>query len=199
MGVGICDLITGPMFAGKSTEILRRLFNDAEVGLKSLYVNHSLDTRSDGPFSTHNPLYKKKLSSESKVEFTDASRLRDIYHLFDRFDVIGIDEAQFFDDLDEVVRELVETHGKKVIVAGLNGDYKRKPFGKLSLLETFADSYTRLYSYCKNCASKSPKLITQAMFTCRIAGNAEGVVDIGGADKYIPTCRACYVELNGRA
>lgn len=149
------DLIGGPMFSGKTTELLRRLFNEAEIGMNVLYINHSDDTRSDNHFSTHNPLYKKKLAEKSNISFISAEKLSNVN--VDEYDIIGIDEAQFFTDLYNVVKNMVECQDKHVIAAGLNGDFRRQKFGQLLDLEPLADSYTKLQSLCKLCAGLYPK------------------------------------------
>ena len=78
--VGTLDLIGGPMFSGKTTELLKRLFVESETDPSSniLYINHESDTRSENNFSTHNPLYKQKLEQESKVLFMSVACLADI-------------------------------------------------------------------------------------------------------------------------
>lgn len=198
---GTLDLIGGPMFSGKTSELLKRLFNEAEIGLKVLYVNHSSDNRSEGPFSTHNPLYKEKLSQMSKVDFTSAKDLSEIF-LSDKFqiyDVIGVDEAQFFGDLTKIVEILVDKLHKQVIVAGLNGSYKRRGFGNgfgnILELEPLSDTYTKLKSFCRRCAESIPRRRREAPFTHRI-DSTEGIKIVGGKDKYMPVCRSCYTDLN---
>ena len=91
-------LILGCMYSGKTTELLRRLFNEAEVGLNVLYINHASDNRSAGPFSTHNPLYKQKLSTHSNVTFKSGKALKNIINL-EEYDVIGIDGRDHQDHL----------------------------------------------------------------------------------------------------
>jgi len=201
--MGSLFLIGGPMFSGKTSEILRLLFNDAEIGLRVLYVNHKNDTRSSGPFSTHNPLYKEKLSRESKVQFVSAETLRELK--VEDFDVIGVDEAQFFLDLKESVLDWVNSKKKKVIVSGLNGDFQRNKFGELLDLIPHADSYLGLKSYCKICAS--PELqkrcgcsqkgyrIKEALFSHRLVQTTDQV-QVGGSETYVPVCRKCYNFLN---
>ncbi len=192
--VGCLDLIAGPMYAGKTTELLRRLFNEAEVGLKVLCINHSSDNRSKGPFSTHNPLYKKKLSEESKVSFISTPLLKDIDEMVKGYDTIGIDESQFFPDLVSEVTKYVDVYGKHVIVSGLSGNFKREMFGEILKLEPLADSYTKLYSYCKNCAKD--KIKTMAIFTHKFETSSQKIIDVGGKEKYIPVCRKCYLKFN---
>jgi len=187
---GSLDLIAGPMYSGKTTELLRRLFNEAEVGMRVLYVNHSLDNRSEEPYSTHNPLYKERLSDRSSVTMKTASYLKEVE--VDDFDVIGIDEAQFFEDLECVV-DWVDNLRKHVIVSGLNGDAKRSSFGKILSLEPYSDTYTKLQSYCKICAEQKKRSL--APFTHKFSGSGEQT-DVGAGDKYIPVCRSCYLKCH---
>ena len=192
--VGTLDLIAGPMFSGKTSELLRRLFNEAAIGLKVLYINHADDTRSSGPFSTHNPLYKERLSEKSKVSFISISELSQLKNVSD-WDVIGIDESQFFTDLYECVYRFVDVENKHVIVSGLNGSYQRKWFGHILELEPMSDSYTKLAAWCQECASHTPRRRIRAPFTHKIV-EGDDIKEVGGSNKYIPVCRGCYHLLN---
>jgi len=170
-----------------TTELLRRLFNETEAGLKCIYINHEKDTRSEAPFSTHNPLYKKQLSRESGVLLVSAKRVRDVN--VEEYSIVGIDEAHFFDtDLVCDVIDLVDNKNKTVIVAGLNGDMKRNNIGYIVGLIPHMDSCTYLTAYCKRCAEARIK--RDAVFSYKFGAGD----DVGGADKYIPLCRSCYNE-----
>lgn len=188
---GILDLIAGPMFSSKTTTLLGRLFAEAAIGKKVLYINHSKDNRSEGDFSTHNPLYKEKPKHKS-VEFVVLSSMLKIENP-ENYDVIGVDEGQFFKDLIQGVIYLVEELDKHVIVAGLNGSHKRDKFGDVLELEPMSDTYTKLTAWCLECAKK--KLRVPAPFTHKISGGGN-LEEIGGIDKYIPVCRRCYKRLN---
>ena len=177
------DLIIGPMFAGKSTELIRRLNISAELGLKTLYINSSLDKRSDKVFSTHNP-------SICKIGKIDAKKLENLFDMnFENYDVIGIDEAQMFSDLKNHVKNYADNYGKKLIIAGLNGDYLRQPFGEINDLIPHCDTITKLDPFCKLCADK--KIISKAIFTKRITKSTKTLL-IGGKESYLPVCRKCY-------
>ena len=192
---GSLDIITGPMFSGKSTELLRRLFIDVEMGYKILYVNHSDDTRSDGPYSTHNPLYKEKLEHANGVEFVSSSLLSELnYDFISSFDVIGIDEGNFFEDLYDTVKLFVESYNMRVIVAGLSGSFERKKFGQILDLEPLSDSFTKLQSYCKHCMTEYRRK-RLAPFTHRVNGGTQEK-QVGGHGDYIPVCRECHQQLN---
>ena len=169
------DLIIGPMFAGKTTELLRRLNIYVELGIPTLYVNSSLDSRSQLTFSTHNPLLKSIDNIDSvKVEYLSEVQI-------DNYKVIGIDEAQFFTDLKKNVSSYVYK-GKKIIISGLNGDYQQKSFGDIIDLVPLCDSIDLLAPFCKQCTDN----LTPAPFTKRIDSD-HNTISIDST--YIPVCR----------
>jgi thymidine kinase len=179
------EIIFGPMFSGKTTEIIRKLSIYNSIGFKVLYVNTSIDTRTNTNLSTHNSTMTKTLPFDSiKVE-----KLEDIKH--DSYDVIAIDESHFFSNLKRSVLDLVENHGKIVIVGGLTGDSNREKFGEINDLIPYADFINKLNSICLSC-KKSGK-IESAHFSKRISSNTNRVL-IGGNTEYIPVCRACYIN-----
>lgn len=186
---GYLDCIAGCMKSGKSSELLRRLVIEKEIGNRVLYINSAKDTRCvESAFSTHNPLFSKSLHihaiSVLLLESVDVNTLS-------QYDVIGVDEAQFFDDLEKVV-EWVERYSKRVCVAGLTTSYDRKKFGKLLDLEAYADTFVKLVGYCEKCA---PTKRRHAPFTHKIEKNGL-IEEAGGKDKYMTVCRECYLELN---
>lgn len=188
-GGGYLEVIFGPMYCGKTTTLIRRLNIFGEMDLNILYVNHSLDDRSEDEFSTHN----KSITKLGKIDRSVKSpNLTALLEQAKEYDVIGIDEAQFFPDLKECVLHMVETMGKKVIVAGLNGDYRRHPFGQIIDLIPYVDELTKLKPFCSQCAKKR-KVCRDALFTKRIVGGDEQIL-IGGHDQYVPVCRECYHE-----
>lgn len=189
--MGELQLISGPMMAGKTTELLKRISRYAAIGKKCLYVNSMKDTRGIN-YSTHNPLYKDILENEN-ITFCTLAYLDHGYMYYELFDVIAIDEGQFFPYLDDVVKNLVEEQNKIVIASGLDLDFERKPFGKIGNLYPFADKVTRLFSFCSEC-SKQGKL-TNALFSHKYTENSEQE-DVGGAEKYQPLCRECFVKNN---
>ncbi|KAL5071346.1 hypothetical protein RYX36_022233 [Vicia faba] len=101
-------------------------------------------------------------------------------------DVIGIDEAQFFDDLYDFCREAADHDGKTVIVAGLDGDFLRRSFGSVLDIIPLADSITKLTARCEICGKN-------ALFTLRKTQDTQ-VELIGGVDVYMPVCRQHYVN-----
>ena len=182
------DLIIGPMFSGKTTELLRCLTISAEAGCHVLYINSSLDTRGD-VFSTHNRLISPNASVNMDTLKTDD--LMSIISDLKKYDVIGIDEAQFFSNLKLFCTIMADQYSKKVIVCGLNGDFHKNPFGELNDLVTHCDTIVKLYPFCKTCSGK--KIMTRALFSKRLSKETDKIV-IGDGDTYIPVCRECYKE-----
>jgi thymidine kinase len=164
------------MYAGKSTKLLQLINEHSEKGRKCLLVNHSFDTRCPG-VGTHDGEREPSLK---------LNLLEEVYTHLDGVEVVGIDECQFFKDLDTVVLDLVR---KNIIVvcAGLTGDYKRDLFGKTHILIPHADDLIFSVAYCSICKNGN-----KAQFTKRIK-NYEGVIDIGATDKYMAVCRKHYL------
>ena len=175
------------MFSGKTTELIRRLNTFASIGKRCIYVNSSLDNRETTNFSTHNP----DLKSLHKLDSIKTSQINyDFSKLLKDYDVIGIDESQLFDhnSITTTIPYLVDQLGKKVIISGLNGDFKRNKFGKILDLIPQCDTITKLDPYCSKCAENGD--IVKALFSKKLGDNKD-VVDIG-YDNYIPVCRECY-------
>jgi thymidine kinase len=190
------DLIIGPMYSAKTTELIRRLTIYADLGLKVLYINSGLDDRDTKQgefFSTHNPTLQFTSLDAAKIASVKTQRLGDIFKNACLFDIIGIDEAQLFVDLKSFTLGLVERYNKKVIIAGLNGDFKREPFGDILNMIPFCDNITKLNPYCQLCSQKFPKVLKQAPFTKRLSSSLETII-IGGKGTYIPVCRDCFLN-----
>lgn len=186
---GFLDVIIGPMYSGKTDYLLRELNIFSIMGARVLYVNHSLDTRGE-VFSSHNPL----ISSDA-LRKIDTKKVFDVAELIaaaDDYLVIGIDEAQFFNGLKDAVMHLVEEKGKRVLVAGLSGNYLREPFGDLIQLIPVCDRITKLSSCCSICAKA--KQIKQAHFSHRIHSEIKKYILVGAKDEYIPLCRECFIQ-----
>lgn len=185
------DIIFGPMFSGKTTELIRRLTIFNEAGMKVVYINSSYDTR-DALMSTHNK--SLVLNGSQKFETLKTFDLTSIMPLIKEFDVIGIDEAQFFKDLKRCSVEMAETLNKKVIISGLNGDFQREAFGEINALIPLCDNITKLYPFCLLCRDLDK--LSPALFSKRLDQSARDVICIGANDKYVPVCRECYGKPN---
>ena len=177
---GRIDLIIGPMFSGKSTELLRRVRRYKYAGKNCLVLKYSKDKRySENDIMTHdltNSLPAINVSKLSDISFDESNP----------YDVIGIDEGQFFPDLYEFT-ERAANLGMVVVVAALDGDFQRKPFGKICELVPLAESVTKLSAVCTSCKNNS------ASFTQRTTNDTAQEV-IGGAEMYRPVCRKCFFK-----
>ncbi|DAZ92905.1 TPA: hypothetical protein N0F65_013067 [Lagenidium giganteum] len=176
---GQLQLIIGPMFSGKSTELIRRMRRFQHAKLECLVVKYKLDDRySEEKMSTHD----KQMFKAAPV-----ARLEEIRQHIDQYDVIGIDEGQFFPDLLEFC-DSVANSGKTVIVAALDGTFERKPFGSVCSLIPSAEQVIKLNAVCTECGR-------DAAFTRRIVAD-KSIELIGGSDMYEPRnmCTDVLVE-----
>ena len=184
------DLIIGPMYAGKTTELLRKLNILNNMGLRCVYVNSSQDNRSDKAFSTHNSNITTLGDIDSIIVGPD--KLDDIIKYNKDYDVFGIDEAQLFTKLKNTSLILSEKYNKKIIIAGLSSDSDRNSFGEISMMLPICEELQKLHSYCHICSQN--RKMTPAHFTyCTV--EKSNTVHIGGKDSYIPLCRTCYVDF----
>jgi len=173
------ELIIGCMFSGKTSELIRRIRRYESIGKNVCVINHSKDTRTDKKIKSHNNDSIISLKYEKLMNF--------VYSIKEPYDVICIDEAQFFDDLFVSVQTLVDVKRFHVIVAGLNGDYRRCNFGQIHELLPLADDIHHCKAFCGLC--KDGKQL--AIHTKRLSSGKD-VVDVGAADKYVAVCRDCY-------
>jgi len=188
--VGNCRLLLGPMFAKKTTRLIEELGTLADVGLTCLFINHVDHQREtaavDTYVSTHHSQYR---GMSSKIHKLIAGSLEEVN--VDQYDAVGVDEGQFFNDLDDTVRDWVFNKGKIVIVASLDADASLKPFGQAHDLECICEqsNVVRLTAFCKSCLKQ--KRLINASFTIKLAGISQQK-EVGGEDKYMPACMKCY-------
>lgn len=177
-------LIIGPMFSGKSSYLLSSIRKYKEIGWSVYIITSSLDKRytNDAKIVNHNREYAEANCA--------VQNLYDVSSEILKSKVIIIEEGQFYKDLVPYVIKLVETHGKHVIVAGLDGDAQRKPFGSLLDLIPYADSIVKLKALCKQCDDG-----TEALFTSKKIHDSS-IIDIGTSDKYEALCRKHYIAYN---
>lgn len=176
------ELIVGCMFSGKSTELIRRIRRFQSIGKRVCVINHGADIRTDDKVQTHYGDNVKAMKFEHLFNFATTVVSKDVY------DVICIDEGQFFVDLYKSVIHMVDVCGIPVIVAGLSGDYRRKPFGDMLCLFAKADDVMFCKAYCGMCKDG-----TLAAFTKRLT-DSQVLVDVGSSDKYVAVCRKCYLK-----
>lgn len=173
---GRIELIAGPMFSGKSSDLFARVRKHRIIGRSTIVLKSSIDTRSDqDTASTHDKLV---------ISARPVSAIADVMDELMLYDVIAIDEGQFFDDLTTASTKLALS-GKIIIIAALNCDFKGEPFPSVLALGLCVESLTLHTSVCVSCKSE------QAVFSHRISNETASVV-IGGNDKYVPLCRHCF-------
>ena len=184
------EIILGPMFAGKSSEILKKVKREHSIGRKVLIITSSLDVR----YITNTNLIKTHDSQT--MEANALSNIEDIFRLtdFESSHLVIIEEAQFFAGLYDVVKRLVEVYKKNVIVVGLDGDSNRNPFGDILQLIPICDRVIKLNALCKRCSDG-----TEAIFSARIAkatadAKESSTICIGGEEMYMPLCRKHFIE-----
>ena len=189
MNHGKLELIVGPMFSGKSTELIRQISRYKIAGRKVLTITHSSDNRyGDKIISTHN-------GNQIKPDYA-LSNLSDVFH-FDHYrfsaDIIFIEEGQFFSDIYEFCKKAIDTDKKVVIVSALDGDFQRKPFSEISRLYPLSDKITKLNAVCLRCSKIN--IQNDAPFSLRLVNSMDKHL-VGGSDTYEAVCRFHYLEKN---
>lgn len=169
------------MFSGKSSRILSIVSRYSALNVPILVIKHSADTRySADEVATHD---------NRRAPCISVTRLENLTReVLDRFQVIIVEEAQFFQKLVEFVRFTVDVLGKNVFLVGLDGDFNRKPFGEILHCIPMADRVEKLNALCVRCANGK-----EALFTFRDADDEKQMV-VGGSDLYRALCRECYHE-----
>lgn len=194
--VGKIQLILGPMFGGKTSELLRLLEIIGKAG-KVLYINFTGDNRTEDAFSTHNALLGSANEISSKMN-GDMIKVSSLFTVKDEMlkDVIaiGIDEAQFFTNLKEEVLRFSEKLGIDVYVGGLPHDWRRQNFGGIHELLPFADDVRMLRdTLCEECA-KTGKRVSATLSHMRNQSN-DAQMQVGTSN-FAPVCRSCFIRLN---
>ena len=174
------DIILGCMFSGKSTEMLRRVSRYKAIGKKCLIINSALDTRSVG-LITHGGVTENDVIKVGRL-----SELKDSPKFLEA-EIIAIDEAQFFTDLREFCL-ICESLGKRLIVAGLDGDSNREPFGEILTCIPLCDTVVKLSAMDMILKDGTP-----GIFSKRIARNKNTQVHVGGKDSYLAVSRKSYL------
>lgn len=179
---GSIEVITGSMFSGKTEELIRRLRRAQFAGLKVEIFKPSTDKRfSESKIVSHD---------ENSIVSTPVDNPSSILLLAGDVRVVGIDEAQFFDDTIVDVCNKLADNSIRVVVAGLDMDFKGNPFGPMPELLAIADYITKLHAICMRCGNL-------AQYSFR-KSEEEQVVLIGEKDKYEPLCRECFNKTTGK-
>jgi thymidine kinase len=200
----------GPMYAGKSTELISTLTRMADFGKACAYFNHQKDIRlsesSDGLVSTHNSGFQKLSKKIYGAKINILNKELDV----SKFQYIGIDEFQFFKDNPEIdslpdghpdkiakyektietIKYWVLVLKKHVVIASLDTDFKINPFGCVHFLIGLCgrDGIKKLTALCMKCDNEDP---ADAIYNLKIAGSTS-IEDPGDSDKYLAVCLKCY-------
>jgi thymidine kinase len=170
------EIILGGMYAGKTSRLVEIYKQCVFCNIHVIVINHQIDNRyDDDMLTTHDKI---------KIPCIKTNKLMDLD--IDIYDVILVNEGQFFPDLYEFVDNILQLYqGKKIYVCGLDGDFEQKKFGQILDLIPLCDKVTKLTSLCSICKDGTP-----GIFSKRISGETEQTVV--GFDNYIPVCRRCY-------
>lgn len=175
---GWIEVVCGSMFSGKTEELIRRLKRAEFAKLKVEIFKPSVDIRYD-----ENDVVSHQGTT---IRSTPVPASQNILLLANDVDVVGIDEAQFFDEQLPMVCEQLANSGIRVIVAGLDMDFAGKPFGPIPALLAKAEYVTKVHAICMTCGDL-------AQFSHRKIAS-ESLVLLGEVDEYEPLCRKCYTE-----
>ena len=184
--MGHLTVLLGCMFAQKTTELIRRVRRFQSIGSSVLVVNYAGDKR----YGTN------CIASHDKDTFSAkcVEKLEEINVLVysGMYSVIAIDEGQFFTDLFEYVTNWADNYNVHIIVAGLDGTSDRKPFGDMLRLIPHAEEVERLNALCAMCGDGT--IATYTIYFSKDAAKKEDVL-IGGAESYLPVCRAHHNKV----
>lgn len=173
---GSIEVICGSMFSGKTEELIRRLRRAQIARLKVEIFKPRTDNRfHDTDVVSHDA---------NSIHSTPVDNSSAILLLGSDVQVVGIDEAQFFDEELPNVCNILANRGVRVIVAGLDMDFRGKPFGPMPALMAIAESVTKVHAVCVKCGNP-------ALYSYRIVADA-GTILLGEKESYEPRCRTCY-------
>lgn len=175
---GSIEVICGSMFSGKTEELIRRTKRALIAKQKVVVFKPVIDNRYN----------EKKVCSHNKnnIDSVSVNSSKEILKMIDGIDVIGIDEAQFFDEGIVDVCNKIAFSGKRVIIAGLDMDYLGKPFGSVPFLLSIADEVVKTQAVCMNCGDSA--------YISHRKNNEKQKILIGEKESYEPLCRKCYSE-----
>ena len=179
---GWLEVICGPMFSGKSEEMIRRLRRVEIAGQRVVIFKPLIDDRYDAADVVSH--------AGARMRAVPVSSVAEAVEHADGFDVVGIDEVQFF-EASIVPRALeLADHGVRVVVAGLDQDFRRLPFGPMPDLLSHAEFVDKLQAVCHRCGG--PATTTQRLVDGRPAPYSGETVLVGAAEQYEARCRGCH-------
>lgn len=183
-GTGYLELIIGPMFSSKTSTLLQIYKQCKFCNISVSIINHSIDTRyHDTMMSSHDKVMAPCIQT-NKLGNVWTNNTNEHFEQLRSSDVILINEGQFFEDLYEVVIDMLDNH-KKIYICGLDGDFERKKFGNIIDLIPLCDKVRKLTSLCSLCKDGTP-----GIFSMRLTQDKNQT--LVGSDNYIPVCRKCY-------
>jgi thymidine kinase len=186
---GWLEVICGPMFSGKSEEMIRRLRRAEIAGQKVVIFKPKIDDRYDGTdVVSHAGARMKAVPVASVAELTEYAQ---------GFDVVGIDEAQFLGGRVVATALDLADRGVRVVVAGLDQDFRRLPFGPMPELLTHAEFVDKLQAVCHRCGG--PATTTQRLVDGAPAPYSGETVVVGAEEQYEARCRTCHEPGVGAA
>lgn len=181
---GWIEVVTGPMYSGKTTEITRRVRHELRVGKKVVLLRVEMDNALE-PLMVH-------VGGREVLRSTAVSRASQIAALVpDDAEVVVVDEAQFLDRKALPLLADLAAHGKRVIVAGLDTDFRGFSFGHIGSLLAEAEQVDKLFAICAQCGGRATR--TQRLVQGRPAAEEDPTIETGGDVEYEPRCRACHM------
>jgi len=177
---GCIEVVCGSMFSGKTEELIRRVKRARLAKQRVLLFKPRIDNRYDDVKVVSHEGLKAEATAVSS-----SSELEKIVAQGETAHVVGIDEAQFFDEGVVATAERLANSGHRVICAGLDQDFRGQPFGPMAALMSIAEYVTKLHAVCTRCGAAACR-------SQRLVGN-EGQLFVGGAAAYEPRCRRCFV------
>ena len=175
---GWIEVVCGSMFSGKTEELIRRVKRAKIAKLRTRIFKPKMEIRYDKvKVVSHDDNYADSFPVEHSKE---------ILKWIDGIEVIGIDEAQFFDEHLPEVCNVLANQNKRVIIAGLDMDFLGKPFGPMPSLMALAEYVTKVHAICMQCGSV-------AQYSYRYSKSGKQV-ELGEKDQYEPRCRSCYTK-----
>jgi len=180
---GWIEVVTGSMFSGKTEELIRRL-KRAKIARQTVEIfKPKVDTRYS--------IVEVVSHDDNTIHSTPVEYSYEILNLVAGVEVIGIDEAQFFDMELVVVCNQLANSGIRVVVAGLDMDFRGKPFGPIPALLSTAEYVTKVHAICMRCGNL-------AQYSHRLSVS-DNLVELGERDIYEPLCRNCFNQMIGKS
>lgn len=175
-------LILGCMFSGKTTELIHTVERYLAIDSKVLVVNHSFDKERSGGTG----IMKTHSGKQFQCYYSDSIPMEKV----EPYDIVAINEAQFFDG-DELLENVLQLRsmGKRVIVCGLDADFRQEPFANILALIPHATKVVKTTAFCIRCKDGTP-----ALYSYRTAASESRVL-IGNENAYQPVCGKCYQAL----